>query len=420
MSDDESLRRLRAADPAEGRASDLAALRRAVDDRLADDQGESSTARDELTARRARRSRGTTWMAAAAAAVVVGAGGYLVGLGSAGGSGGAADSAYEGGAYDDSGGAEAQEEAGGDSEMLSADGDAGADLDAATSEGDEITFAEGSGTFDGSGLSDETGSAEAFAYDRTGIDRVRAAEIAGSLGIDGDPGATGSGWAVTGTDGRSVEILADGAATVRYRDPSLDSLACGVRQDGIAQPDGLPSCDPALTPVDPVAVAADFLATVGVEADSLRLEVETSGAGAALVHGYPANAVAPVWSITVTVDGVSSAEGPIAPLVSLGSYDVISPAAAVQRLTDPRFGAESLEVAATRPQRTGEVPDAGDPLPWPTQTWTITDAELTLMPYVLADGVAALLPAWLLTSDDGGSWSVVAVTENALDFVATD
>src|SRR5690606_23643260 len=43
------------------------------------------------------------------------------------------------------------------------------------------------------------------------------------------------------------------------------------------------------------------------------------------------------WSATFSGAGLSSLYGSLAPRVPLGSYDVVSPAEAVERLGDPRF-----------------------------------------------------------------------------------
>lgn len=78
----DALARLRAAAPEAGDV-DLAALRRAVDERRADQgalgAGAPEQPADELAARRRRGMTGTGWAAAAAAAVIFGGGGLLAG-----------------------------------------------------------------------------------------------------------------------------------------------------------------------------------------------------------------------------------------------------------------------------------------------------------------------------------------------------
>lgn len=410
MSDDESLARLRAADPAEGQASDLAALRRAVDDRLGEEApGEvtsTSSGGDELAARRERRSTRSGWLAGVAAAVIVGIGGYMVGSNTTtgGAGGGAADVAYE----DSGDSADGEQLSGADGAGSAEDAEAESGQDDVLSDGDDTMPTGGRMTFEASGLSEETGTAEALAYDPAGVaDAERAVELADALGIGGDLTETGGGWMMTDADGRTVELYDDGTGTFSYVDPTLDPWACT-------------DCDGA-TPADPVEAAREFLTTVGVDASGLRLVADDGGSGAVDVYGYPEGATALTWSVTVTGDGVYSAWGWLAPLAQLGSYDVVSPVTAVERLTDPRFGADSsgdlaAESLDAEGPATGSAPEPGAPLPWPVETRTITGAELTLAAYPLPEGVVALLPAWSLTSDDGGTWTVLAVTEDALDF----
>jgi hypothetical protein len=60
----------------------------------------------------------------------------------------------------------------------------------------------------------------------------------------------------------------------------------------------------------------------------------------------------------------------------------------------------------------------GDDIGWPVQNVTITDAHLTLVSYTLPDGAQVLVPAYELTDGHDGSWTVLAVADNALDFTA--
>ena len=43
-------------------------------------------------------------------------------------------------------------------------------------------------------------------------------------------------------------------------------------------------------------------------------------------------------NVTVVADGIQSVYAPLAPMVELGTYDVVSATEAVERLGDPRFG----------------------------------------------------------------------------------
>jgi hypothetical protein len=180
------------------------------------------------------------------------------------------------------------------------------------------------------------------------------------------------------------------------------------------------------------------------------------------------------WNATVVADGVQSLYGQLAPVVDLGEYPVVGATTAVQRMADPRFGAgstgfmplardgvavadgaatpETEPVApqspapeATTPQSPAAEPTApettdpepttpdpgstdapaattpptatpGSPIAWPVQQVTITEAQRGLTQLFQADGAVILAPAYLLTGDDGSTWSVLAVADSGLAF----
>lgn len=453
--DDEAIARLRDADPAGDRETDLTSLRAAVDARTgtaAADAGgpEKPPASDELARRRAQRSRRHAWVAGVAASVLVGVAGYTAGMTVASGGVGGGDSA------DSAGGAAepsvAFDGAGGDSGQSSLAG--GAAQDSATEENaagaSDLMWGSSRAVFVASGLSGEAGSAEAFGYDPTGVASAdTAAGLATALGIDGDAADQGGYWLVGDPAGRNVSVYDDGTASVSYSDPDLDPWACAV-EGGEVDPDGgsdgFSGCATDGTgPADPIATATDFLTTIGVDLSGLELVVDYTDATSAGVSGYLPDVgrdMGGVWNLTVTDEGVYSAWGWLAPRTSLGDYDVISATDAVERLMDPRFGAsngitplaaaETADSAGSVSGDTSVSSDAqqptaplapvspvepGDPIAWPVTTYTITDAELTLSTYTLPDGAVVVLPTWSLTAaDDGGTWTVVALTEAALDF----
>lgn len=181
------------------------------------------------------------------------------------------------------------------------------------------------------------------------------------------------------------------------------------------------------------------------------------------------------WNATVVADGVQSVYGQLAPVIDLGEYPVIGATTAVQRMADPRFGAgstgfmplardgvaadgsvtaepgtvepaqpvapvepvEPVEPGATASgaagtetsQPTTPEPAAsgtpaptpptiapGSPIEWPVQRVTITEAQRGLTQLFQTDGGVILAPAYLLTGDDGSTWSVIAVADSKLAF----
>jgi hypothetical protein len=142
------------------------------------------------------------------------------------------------------------------------------------------------------------------------------------------------------------------------------------------------------------------------------------------------------WNLTLVGSDVQALYGALAPLVPLGAYDVVSPAEAVLRLSDPRFGVGGGPVLAATAAREPaleqgdaavSVPAPGDLTPpsavgpgtafrWPVAEVVLTGARLGLAQHTHPDGATVLLPAYELTSDDGSAWSVVAVADSDLDF----
>lgn len=445
--DDEAIARLRDADPARDQVTDLTSLRRAVELRTAG-PGEGEAAQpepvrdDELTERRVRRSRRNAWVAGIAASLLVGVAGYTAGL-TTGTDGTTADSAggaaEPGVALDSDAGADTAVEDSGAASGMASDG-------AATSESADLMWGSTRAVFVASGLPSETASVEAFGYDPTGVASAdTAAEIAGALGIEGDPVAHPGYWMVGDPSGRTVSVYDDGTASLSYTDPGLDPWAC-ASEGGEIEPDGgdgggsdgFGGCaSDGVGPVDPAATAQEFLTSIGVDTTSLEIVVDYSEGGAAGVSAYLPDvdrSMGGQWTLTVGSEGVYSAWGWLAPRSSLGGYDTISATDAVERLMDPRFGATNglMPLAADggaelssadapvsdEPSPAGPVEPVqpGGTIPWPVTTHTITGAELTLGTYALPDGAVVLLPTWLLTADDGGTWTVVALTEAGLDF----
>lgn len=398
MSDDESLRRLRAADPSQGQPTDLESLRRAVRTRLAErpPQEPSARGRDELAERRARR-RSAAWLAGAAAALVVGVGGYALGIGSAGGG-------------DSAGGA--AEDAGSENEVFTASG--GDDAGPVPTVMEQEEAADGA-DFVVAGISEEGGTAESFSYEPVGVATAeRTEQVAQALGVTGAAEPEGAGWVVADAEGRRVEIVDDAVGSLIFEDPGLDPGACAVSGSDVSSPDSLGACEEGGALTDPIATVQALLEKIGIDADTLDLVVGGTSTGVAQVVGYPAGSApvgAPAWTVTLGAEGVGSLTGRLAPLVSLGDSDVIAPTVAVDRLADARFGALAVGQQSPGADPSTWLPAAGDPHPWPPGSHTITHATLTLISYPLEGGTSGVLPAWALSTDDGANWVVVAATE---------
>lgn len=464
---DAAVARLRAADPAAGAEPDVSALRATVDERrLAGAQvgASPSAGRDDLAAARARRwSRWAPLAGAAAAALVVGTGGgYAIGaagdapepaagvitLGTPGGAGAGPEMATDGAATSG---------AGGETAAMSRDA---AGMWPGWS---------GRTVFTSEGLSTDGGTAQAWAFDpAAAFTEATAAQAASALGVTGTPTLDFGAWTVGPNDGTapSVTVYADGTTSVSYYDPTKDPWSCvptleregevapleGESEGDVAEGDAAtgggvdgstgiavdepctqrdlgpaPSGDAALGQV------RDVLSALGQDPAAFELVVEEfSEASQTYVtahHVVEGQRTGVVWSVGFTGGGLQSLYGSLAPLVSLGEYDVVSPTEAVERLGDPRFGfgggpiaylegagPSDAAVSSEPSEPTLPAPvEPGSAIRWPVEQVTIVEARLGGAMHMQTDGAATLLPTYELTSADGGIWSVLAVAESDLD-----
>ena len=494
--DDDALDRLRAADPATGTEPDLAAIRAAIARATGvplDGTAPSGPAPDELAAR--RRGTRNEWLrmvAAVAAVAVVGTGGYLVASDpgreataisalpaiSLNGGAGSGDSAV---------GAAAPAAPGPESVA------SGAARDGLPYGSSFAAYGSGHVVFVGQGLSDRTGSATGYAFDASKVASADdAARLAAALGVTGTPQVQWGSWVVGPNDGSGPTVTLDGSGNLSFYDPGRDPWQCqassssgvaGSAEGVLVPPAGvvasvpavpMPSapaaptmvpvpspspanpsvCTPGTTPTGDAATARarEALAAVGIDTTGAQVQVDDSNvkgegnAGAAYVYVsfqqvIDGRLTGVGWSVTLVGDGVQNLNGPLAPLVSLGSYDVISPAAAVDRLNDPRFGASGGgsftpmvgrlyattegSIGVPYPTETSDpgqppvvpaAPRPGAAISWPVQQVTLVSADLGLALTSTPGGAQLLVPAYALTDSTGATWSVVAVADAGLDF----
>jgi len=471
---------VRAADPAAGSEPDLVGLRAA----LTTSTGVPLAGNDELAARRARRTPRWVQVAAAVAGVaLVGTAGYALGA-DRGSDETAAGSAAPAMSLDGTGVASSGRE------LFDLQADPAAGASAASQGVVGSTFlpgwSSGRTVFTARGLSGAAGEHDAWAYDAAGTYSKATAEAAAkALGVHGSAHESW-GWTVGPDDGTgpTVSLAPDGLSSLSYYDPTAEPGTCidqgaadsvqplpeqtggagggpaadtgedsatpetGIGEKAGAGADGVRDCaDVADAPTGATAVkrAKAAIASVGADVADLELEeqVDDGSAEQTTVLGYQVvdgQRTGAVWSVQLGHDGLVALNGPLAPLVALGTYDVVSPATAVERLGDPRFGATTSGVVplAARGTLTAEgstadaptaasspvaptvpaTPTAGDPVPWPVAQVTITKARLGVAQQTAPDGGTTLLPTYELTGEDGSTWTVLAVADDQLDLTS--
>ena len=308
----------------------------------------------------------------------------------------------------------------------------------------------------GDGLSTAGGTGAAWTFDAASVFSAKTAEeFAAKLGIKGEARKEYGSWTVGSADGTSpsLSLSPDGTASLNYSDPTLDPWKCESDAAAGSGTEGGPAVDvPADEPCKTVdlgdapqgdkaiAVAKDLLSSLGVDVEGLKFtapdagDVKFSYVTAELLIDGKASGVS--WSVNLVGEGVQSLYGPVAPVVSLGDYDVISAKDAVARLTDPRFGAvyggpilydatvkQGVAVDGDVAEEPAEptVPplaEAGAPIAWAVSNVTITSAELGTTNQYQPDGSTLIIPAYILSADDGSQWTVNAIADSGLDFTA--
>ncbi len=261
-----------------------------------------------------------------------------------------------------------------------------------------------------------------------------ALRIAEAFGVTGDVRDDDWQFTVGPVDGTGAQVTLsrDGTAAFGYANHTIDPWMCD-------EPDAEGVCPtPPATSVDDAKAAtmlADAMRSLGVDPAGFEVSVDPVTEGNEAVRWVSARRVVggtltnDTWSATITDDGIVWLNGSLAEVVELGTYDVISPAEAVRRLGDPRFaqtspialGAEAQaradqSVSSDGPGPVPAPPAAGEPIAWPVADVTITGARLALTQQWTDDGAVLFVPAYELTDDEGSVWSVIAVTDDDLDF----
>jgi len=224
------------------------------------------------------------------------------------------------------------------------------------------------------------------------------------------------------------------------------------------------------------AKARDLLDHLGADLRDARTSVSTDGAmsNVEVDQRIGGRDTGVSWSVAFVGSRLQSLWGPLAHLVDLGTYPLISPAQAVDRLSDPRFGTSvSLPVPMAATASSGlapakapdscvspvpaagqssggapvaaqdgvvtgpcvaptgratpgpaesaapvapPVPTPGARLAWEVKKVTLVKADLVVVPTSLTNGSTVLLPTYRFTDTEGSTWDTPAVADTSLAF----
>ena len=288
------------------------------------------------------------------------------------------------------------------------------------------------------------------------------AALAAVLGVAGEPVAaapdTGLAWQAGPTDGTAPSLTVSGSASLSwfYQSESTqpaDAPAC-IPTTTIPGAPGVtpPSIDPCPAPEPPAGVptaaeaeerSRQLLAELGVDLDGVQVEANADEWFASVQISQVLDGVrSPLsWSFGFGPDGVLQyANGMLASPEPVGPYPLLDLDAAFTRLQEVQtgtwggFGRDMLATEAVPvphatsvtvpvPALDTRVPSSIEPVE-PTVTYTsesvepvvvtLVDVETDLWSVMDADGTVWLLPGYRFTGDDGGWYTVPAVTDEYL------
>lgn len=291
----------------------------------------------------------------------------------------------------------------------------------------------------------KSGTATVYALDaapRFNADAIMRA--AGIFGVSGDavPNEYGGGWRVGMDDwtGPSVSLNPWGGGEMMYNSGTGDPLSgCLMRAGAEKQIEDwdaryaecrdsvpMPTEQQAHDAMDLVLRAFD------IDADEVLIEIlgdEYTWDGTLTIRALrvvDGMATSLAVYVTVSSDGIVSANGPIGDIVSLGSYKIVSPAEAARRLNNSAFAPSFPEYSSPRglwpqpaiasepPSTPAPAPAPGSAIPWSIAEYRILSARLGLGTVYGPDGLMYVTPAYEFTDDQGNRWSVTALDEEHL------
>lgn len=262
-------------------------------------------------------------------------------------------------------------------------------------------------------LPDDTATAPGYRLVNRGISGAQVASIvASTFGATGSVTTTDTGWEVGAEGAPCVVVVNDPLFSWTYEDTAaLATTTVGTE----------------LPAVEAISLTTDTLTGIGVDISSVEYEVGLQD-GRTVVSAWQVvggQRTQLGWRFVFDSDGtILAASGFSSGFEAVPDYPVVGAATAVTRsqqspwtalpaspITGPTDG--SAPTTAPSPSSTG-----GPTVDLPLSRVDVVSAELGLAQYWQPDGSILLLPSYILTGADGSTWSLLAVAEPAVSFVA--
>ena len=262
-------------------------------------------------------------------------------------------------------------------------------------------------------LGDAQTSAVGYRFVDAGLNRAALATVlARKFGIEGRPTRRQDGtWVVTPSRHALPRVRVEAGPMAEWTFdwmPQAVSAAAATPAPVTAAPATAVPSVPAGPVLDGGAaeqVARSFLSSLGVPSDEIDWQVEAIGAST-VVTGWQVIAgqrTQAGWRMAFAADGqVTQASGFAATAVEIPDLPVLGPTAALARSRQSQW-------SALGPTLLARASGPGRPI--------IVSAELALAQFTQPDGRLLILPAYVLTAEDGSTWSLVAVADEALSLV---
>ncbi len=279
--------------------------------------------------------------------------------------------------------------------------------------------------FTDGGLSTVGGRAEGWGFDVAQVATKKTAQRAADVfGVEGKIKADDWGWSVgDGENGAQVNVSKSG--NLSYYD--MAAYDEGTSQ---AKPIGTKKMQ---------KIVLGYLTDLGIDTTGAVFNVENEDYGdsnyrwISLSLNVGGAVTEMSWSGSFVGDKLSDLNGDLASAVSLGEYEVISPAKALERLNDPGFSVgrwpskyptwleeqwNSDDYYRTLESQWNQVPvtpEPGTKLTMPIVDVTLSRATLGLATYYDPTGVRLLLPTYELSDGSGAAWQVLAIADAHID-----